>query len=264
MNRILLFLILLGPFFFSSCLMQKVQYVKNMTPDSLYNIKVSEALKIQPNDRLSIKIYSKDRELAAPFNTELGGYSLTLESEIVKGVNAENSFENGYLVDSDGNIDFPVFGKIKVSSLSMEEIKELISKMIKDNNYIEDPLVKVNLLNFKIMTMGTVENSVLNVTDGKITLLEAIVQAGGLNLHADATKVKVIREQNGERKLLIVNMEEYDMFNTEGYHLLQNDIVYVPQKNKLISPGTQSLWQVMGIFLGVISMTITSIALIKR
>ena len=112
--------------------------------------------------------------------------------------------------------------------------------------------------------MGTIQNKVLNIAERNITLLEAVVLAGGLNLQADATKVKVIREQNGERKLLIVNMEEYDMFNAEGYHLQQNDIVYVPQKNKLISPGTQSLWQVMGIFLGVISMTITSIALINR
>lgn len=264
MNRILLFLILLGPFFFSSCLMQKVQYVKNMTPDSLYNIKVSEALKIQPNDRLSIKIYSKDRELAAPFNTELGGYSLTLESEIVKGVNAENSFENGYLVDSDGNIDFPVFGKIKVSSLSMEEIKELISKRIKDNNYIEDPLVKVNLLNFKIMTMGTVQNSVLNVTDGKITLLEAIVQAGGLTLNSDASEVKIIREQNGERQLIVANLEDYDMFNSEAYYLQQNDIVYVPQKYRLMSPGTQSIWQVMGMVFGLVSVGLSVVAIYSK
>lgn len=264
MNRILLFLILLGTFFFSSCMMQKIEYVKNMSPDSLYNIKVASALKIQPNDRLSIKVFSKDKELSAPFNTELGGYSLTVESEVVKSVNSENSLENGYLVDSDGDIDFPVFGKIHVAGLSMEQIKELISKMIKEKKYIEDPLVKVNLLNFKIMTMGTIENSVLNISEGKISLLEAIVQAGGLSLNSDATRVTVIREQNGERKLLLVDMQDYNMFNSEAYNLQQNDIVYVPQKYKQLSPGTQSVWQIAGMLIGVVSLGLTAIALFAK
>lgn len=265
MNRIILLLPLLGIFLFSSCLMRKIEYVKDMTPDSLYQIKASDALKIQPNDRLAITVHSKNIELSAPFNTELGGYALATEADIIKGVNSDETFEKGYLVDMNGFIDFPVLGKIKVSELSTEEVRALVSKMIKENNYIDDPLVKVNLLNFKIMTMGTITNQVWTVPNGKITLLEAIIQAGGLTANSDASKIMIIREQGDERKLIITDMEQYDMFNSEAYHLQQNDIVYVSPKYKQVSPGTQSIWQMVGMLFGVASLTLTAAALfIKR
>lgn len=264
MNRILIIIGLLGVFLFSSCLMQKVEYVKNMSPDSLYNIKASETLKIQRDDRLLITVFSEDKELSAPFNTELGGYSLATENEVLKGVNATSTFEEGYLVDSNGDIEFPILGKIKVVGLSTDEISLLIAGIIKNNKYIKDPEVKVKLLNFKIMTMGVIRNEIISVENGKITLLEAIVKAGGLTANADATKVMVIRENGEERKLLINNMEDYDMFNSESYNLKQNDIVYVAPRYKQVSPGTQSVYQVVGMFFGAISLTLTSLLLIKN
>lgn len=261
MNRILIFFSLIVIFSFSSCMMSKVQYLKNMSPDSLYNIKASKALKIQANDRLSITVHSKNIELSAPFNTELGGYSLATDDDIIKGVNSDDSFEKGYLVLKDGSINFPILGKIKVTGLSTDEIENLIASQIISNNYISDPLVKVKLLNFKVMTMGEISNKVLTVTDGKITLLEAIVQSGGLTVNSDASKVMVIREHNGERKLLINNLEEYNMFNSEGYQLQQNDIVYVPAKFKQMTPGSQSTWQIVGMLIGVMSLGLSAAAL---
>lgn len=264
MNRILFFLTLLGLFLFSSCIMRKIEYVKDMSPDSIYNIKVTEALKIQPEDRLSILVLSKNIELAAPFNTNLGGYKLIDEAKVVDGVNTTNSFGEGYLVDAEGTIDFPIFGKIKVAGMSMDELEKHISTMLKENNYIEDPEIKVNLLNFKIMTMGNISNSIIQVQSGKITLLEAIVKSGGLKLDSDARSVRVIREEGGKQKLLVVDMEQYDMFNSEAYHLKQNDIVYVPQKYAELSPGTRSIWQVVGMVIGVVTLGITSVALFRK
>jgi len=264
MNRILLLLTFLSVFIFSSCLMRKIEYVKDMTPDSLYKIKSSEVLKIQPKDRLSITVHSKNIELSAPFNTDIGGYSLATESDIIKGINADETFEKGYLVDSDGNINFPVLGKIKVSGLSTDEIKNHIANLIIQNNYINDPLVKVNLLNFKVMTMGTITNKVLTVVDGKMTLIEAIVLSGGLTPNSDASKVMVIREEGGDRKMIVANLEKYDVFNSEGFDLRQNDIVYVAPKYKQVTPGTQSVWQTVGMLFGVISLGISAWAISSR
>lgn len=244
-------------FLMSSCMMRKVEYVKNMIPDSIYNIKASEALKIEPNDRLAISVYSENKELSAPFNTELGGYNLAIESSIVQGVNSTNTFEEGYLVGNDGFIEFPVLGKVKVEGLSVDEIRLLIAGRIKSNNYIDDAVVKVKLLNFKIMTMGVIRNESITVTDGKITLLEAIVAAGGLTPNSDAKRVKVIREIGNEMKLLETNMEDYNMFNSEAYHLKQNDIVYVAPKYKEVTPGTRSISQMVGLFSGLVSLAIT-------
>lgn len=264
MNRILIFCGLISLFLLSSCLMKKVEYFTNMSPDSLYNIKVSEALKIQPNDRLGITIRSKDAELAAPFNTDLGGYTLSTESEVIRSVNKDESFEVGYLVDKDGFITLPILGKIQVAGLSMDEVKLFVAKQLKDKNYIQDPDVKVKLLNFKIITMGTIQNSVYNVPDGKITLLEAIVKAGGLTPNSDATKVMVIREEGGERKMLVNNMEDYNVFNSESFYLQQNDIVYVAPKYKQVTPGTSSMWQTIGMVFSFITLTLTTIALINN
>jgi len=264
MNRIILFVALVNLFGFSSCLMNKVQYVKDMSPDSVYNIKVTEAMKIQPNDRLAITVNSKDIELAAPFNTDLGGYKLKTEKEVIDGVNANERFEEGYLVDEDGNIEFPILGKIQVGGLSTEDIRKLLTELIKSKGYLDDPEVKVKLLNFKIITMGAIENKTFNITEGKITLLEAIVNAGGLTAGSDATKVMVIREENGKRRMLVANLEKYDMFNSEAYNLKQNDVVYVAHKYKQVSPGTRSVWQMAAMVIGVISVSLTAYALLIK
>lgn len=264
MNRILLFLSL-SILFFSSCMMQKIQYVKNMSPDSIYQIKAAEVLKIQPNDRLSITVHSNNKELSAPFNTNPGGYSLITDSEILKTVNEDNTFDNGYLVDSEGYIEFPVLGRLKVVGLSIDEIETMISNKIKAANYINDAWVKVNLLNFKIMVMGELaSNQIISVPDGKITVLEAVIKSGGLTANSNASNVMVIREHNGTRKMIVVDFEKYNVFNSEAYHLQQNDIVYISAKYKSVSPGTQNVWQIVGMLFGVVSLSLTAIAIFAR
>lgn len=263
MYRILIFS-LVSVFFFSSCMMRKIEYVKDMSPDSLYKVKAAEALKIQSNDRISIKVHSKDFELSAPFNTHPGGYSLTTEKDVIKSIDTDNSFEEGYLVNKDGFIDFPILGKLKVSGLSTDEIQMLVTNRIKEENYIIDPLVKVNLLNFKVMVMGEIRNQIISVPDGRITLFEAIAKSDGINPNANAQRVVVIREQEGNRKLLTANLESYDVFDSEAYFLRQNDIVYVAPKYKQVTPGTQSVWQMVGMLFGVISLSVTAMALFNR
>ena len=244
----LLLLIITTLFFLSSCMMRKIEYVKDMTPDSLYKMRAAESLKIQPSDRLSITVHSKDSELSAPFNTTPGGYSLTTDPTILKSADADNTFEKGYLVDKDGFINFPTLGKLKVIGLSMEEIEKMIATKIKIGQYIDDPLVKVNLLNFKVIVMGELRNQVIPVPEGRITVFEAIV----------------VREQEGFVKLLTVNLESHDVFNSEAYLLQQNDIVYVAPKYKQVTPGTQSVWQMVGMLFGVVSLSITALALFNQ
>jgi len=120
------------------------------------------------------------------------------------------------------------------------------------------------LLNFKVMTMGTITNKVLTVVDGKMTLIEAIVLSGGLTPNSDASKVMVIREEGGDRKMIVANLEKYDVFNSEGFDLRQNDIVYVAPKYKQVTPGTQSVWQTVGMLFGVISLGISAWAISSR
>lgn len=263
MNRFLLVLITFGVFFFSSCLMKKIEYVKDMSTDSIYNIKASRIMKIQVEDRLSILVESENADLAIPFNRLVGGTTLLSDTKLVGEVNDNDNFEGGYLVDKDGFIEFPIFGKIKVEGLSTEEIEILIENLLAESNYIKKSEVKVKLLNFKIMMMGNVSNTILNVPEGKITILEAIVRNGGLNLTSDAKNVMVIREENGERRLLTVNMEKYDMFNSDVYNLQQNDIVYIKPKYGQLSPGFQNVWQVVGVIMGATSLILTSIVLFR-
>jgi polysaccharide export outer membrane protein len=210
----------------NSCIVgKKVIYVQDMQADTNYKVMKATSLHIQKNDRLSINISSRTPELAAPFNQ--GSYNINERGDVTAGA-AATAETKGYLVDGDGQIDFPILGSLQVGGKTLEEAKAMIQGRLVNDKLIGDPIVKVELINLKINMLGEVNRvGVLTVPDANITLLQAISQAGGLTVNAAADRITVIREENGQRKMVVNNIQSKEIFNSPTYYLQQNDIVYV-------------------------------------
>ena len=115
---------------------------------------------------------------------------------------------------------------MKAGGLTREELSDLLESEI--SKYVKDPLVSVQITNFKVTVIGEVAKpGTLNVTSDRISILDAIGQAGDLTINANRTNVLVVREENGEKKFGRIDLTETETFASPYYYLRQNDIVYV-------------------------------------
>lgn len=264
MKKCFLFLFIGSMLLFSSCLVsKKVVYVEDMLPDTTYSVMAAPTLRIQNGDRLDILVSSKMPELAAPFNQGTGVYQVDDKGDIVTN-SSVYSGNKGYLVDDQGLIDFPILGTLYIKGMTINEVKNIIKSQLISEKLISDPVIKIELLNLKISMMGEVNSvGVLDVPDGRITLLEAITRSGGLTINAAVDKINVIREENGERKVIISDLLSYDIFNSPGYYLQQNDIVYVQPRDAEITPKVQQNWRYIGTGVGLLGTVFAILNFIK-
>lgn len=245
-----------------SCILsKKMVYVKDMVADSAYLAMSTPVLKLQKGDRLNIVVSAKSPELAAPFNLEVGSYTVNEKGEVDRRT---SSYEKSYLVDDNGQIDFPILGRLDVLGLSLEQVKDVITNHIVNQQLISEPIVRVDLQNFKINVMGEVRRiGLIEVPDGKITILDALSEAGGLTLNGAPHKVVVIREENGQRTLVYNDLESTDIFTSPTFYLQQNDIVYVQPKGAEATPREQLGFRYASLGFSLLSVILTTIALLK-
>lgn len=245
--------------FFTACTStKKIIYLQDVVPLKQQEIEQKYEVIIHGDDLLAIMVNSRDPELALPFNMPMVSYQL--------GSNAGGQQRVlGYLVDTNGNIDFPILGEIHVEGLTRMQLTELIKNKLIEDDLIKDPIVTVQFLNFKISVMGEVGRpGSFTISGDRITLLEALSMAGDLTIYGRRDRVGVIRENNGKRTILFHDLRSADIFNSPCYYLQQNDIVYV-EPNKAKS-GQSSINQnnSIGVWVSVISLLTTIAVLIFK
>lgn len=182
---------------------------------------------IQKDDQLSITVGSKSPELALPFNTLLqNNSSAQLNNEANK---------DGYLVSPNGEIIFPILGKIHVIGLTHNELADTIANRIKREGYINDPTVTVKLLNYKISVLGEVNTPGMKKIDSdRVTIFEALSMAGDLTIYGKRENISIIREDNGKREIAYVDISNKNIFASPYYYLRPNDVLYIePNKKKV-------------------------------
>ncbi len=228
MSRIL-FLFLSALLALSSCVSSKdFVYLQDMQVGERYHFERKHEAVVHRDDRLSITVSCKQPELALPFNTQTASVKVSSTGEISS---APDGNDKGYRVDVDGNIDFPMLGKINVEGRTLAEVTQIIKNGIIEGNYIKNPLVAVDFLNFKYTVLGAVgSNGTFTVKGDRVTLLEAIANAGDLGTNARVDKVTVIREIGNDRQIFVHDLRSSDIFNSPCFYLQQNDIVYVEPK----------------------------------
>jgi polysaccharide export outer membrane protein len=190
---------------------------------------------IQPNDILSIAVTSLNNASTEVFNKPNNSF---VSTSSVTGANLQSP---GYLVNDEGNIQFPVLGSMKITGLTTNELRVKITKELLDRKLLVDPIVIVRQLNFKVSVLGEVSKpSVVNVPNEKISLLEALGLAGDITIYGRKDNVMVIREEDGVKKIKRLNMNSSEIFSSEYYYLKSNDIVYVEANNAKIANSTRS------------------------
>ncbi len=212
------------------------QGIDNLSEDKLAQLSTqSYSTKITYDDLLSITVSAWDPTSVTPFNPPV--YALAAQGE--EPVVASQAMYN-YLVDKEGNIKFPVIGTVHVEGLTKTEISEKLESLI--SKYVDNPLVNVQLLNFKVTLMGDFNRpGTYNIKNDRISILDAIGMAGELQLTANRTNIMVIREADGKKEIHRMDITNPNIFESPCFYLQQNDVVYVePIASKLKSRSSST------------------------
>lgn len=208
--------------FVNSCVSPKeIVYFQNL-PEEFANLdSVQNNFKIKSNDILSITVTAYDPSAVQPFN-------LVLESR--GGVLSQNQ---GYLTDAEGYINFPVLGKVKAAGLSRAELGQELTSRISE--YILDPIVTINVLNFRVSILGAVNSpGSYSVQGERLTLTEAISLAGDLSIVGQRDNVLVLRETDGKKNYAYLDLRDAKIMESDYFYLEQNDLIYVQPNNKVV------------------------------
>ncbi|MDR1683082.1 MAG: polysaccharide biosynthesis/export family protein [Candidatus Symbiothrix sp.] len=235
-----------------------------MKEDRAYPVMEQQEIKIQQNDKLSITVSAKNPELAEPFNVGTGGTYRVGDNSNISESSASVIKEKGYVVNENGDINFPVLGRIHAEGLTKLELGEFIRKRLIEEGQLKEPFVSVELLNLKIMMMGETSVGILSVDESRITLLEALTRAGGIKDNGRMDKVGVIREEDGVRRLMITDVRSTAVFDSPCFYLQQNDIVYVYPKATEVSRRFQSNWSMISILTSMSTLVLYALLLNKN
>ncbi|MBU3024428.1 polysaccharide biosynthesis/export family protein [Zobellia galactanivorans] len=242
-------LLVLSAVLLSSCATRKeVVYFQNTGDFETLVDKNSFTPKFKVDDLVSIYVSTLDSEASAPFNLFRGGSEGGIRPEQVD-----------YLIDKEGEIDFPVIGKIKIAGLSGEEVRVLLRDKLSD--YLKDPIINIRLRNFSISVLGEVHRPGTYPVDGeRITIMEALGLAGDLTIKGKRENVMVIRDFDGTKVYTRIDLTKKEALSSPVYYLTQNDVVYVEPNNSAIKSST--LDNRASIYVSVASLLITSTVLL--
>ena len=183
-------------------------------------------IKVRPKDKLSILVNAQDPKLTNMFNLPIVsqqiGQESTGSSGTIRGV-------SGYTVDSFGDINFPVLGKIRVEGMTREQIADYLTKQLKEQELIKDPVVTVEFMNLGVSVLGEVNKpGRISINRDNMTILDALSEAGDLTIFGKREKVLVLRQEDGKQRVYGVNLCSADhIYTSPVYYLQQNDVVYV-------------------------------------
>jgi polysaccharide export outer membrane protein len=220
----------LGVLLLSSCGVQykQVPYFQNLTDSGMVQEEISNysIIKIQKEDILAITVASLNAEASAIFNM---GNTSSMQGSSTPNVNPSLT-ANGFMVDQNGNIQLPMVGSIQVAGLTTAAARDLIqTKLIP---FLKEPVVSLRLVNFKVSVLGDVARpGVYPVQNERISLSEALGLAGDLTITALRHNVLLIREVQGKRQYVRLDLHKKDVFNSPYYYLQNNDVIYVQPSN---------------------------------
>ena len=204
---------------------KKINYLQDVNEDTSMSMTVNKGIIIQPQDQLSIIVTSRDPKMAVPFNLSVSTFYTGSELSSSGGASQRIT---GYIVDNSGDINFPSLGEVHVSGLNRWELQDLIRDKLSDSGLLKDAVVTVEFLNFKVSVLGEVTSpGTYTVTGDKITIFQALALARDLTIYGQRENVRVIREQNGQRQIYVLDLTDSEIFNSAAYYLQQNDVVYV-------------------------------------
>ena len=209
----------------SSCVTYKhVRYLQDMPKEGLPITENLEAT-VAPYDELRIYVLSntgKDDELLKPFNA-------VANAAYFGGNNGGSSL--GYLVNAEGDIEFPILGKLHVGGLTRLQVQDTIASHLESNGYIKNPLVVARLMNFRVYMLTSSGGKVLNIANERCTFLEALAMAGGIDWYTRRDRIGVMREVDGKRVVHYLDPRSTAIFDDDFFVLQQTDIIFTEERS---------------------------------
>ena len=250
--RIFLFPAFVILFFLFSCKSQQkiTNYLQHIDTAGTLTVTMPEP-RIQKGDLLSVKVYSQsaDPRTDIPYN---------LPEQTSAGT---TSAATGFLVDEEGNIDYPRVGTLHVEGLKKEELAQALKEKLV--SVLNSPSVIVRFLNYRITVLGEVSNpGNFSLPTERVTILEALGLAGDITEYGRRDSVKVAREVNGQMQIGYVNLTSGELFASPYYRLQQNDVVFVEQNKRKEDLAVVQQQQVFAQRLGIVASIVSTLAIV--
>jgi len=233
---------------------KKVPYFQDLSRTQITreNIDNYTTFTIQPHDQLAISVGSKNPEADAVFGNNLQN----------AGTNPGNA-NYGYTVNDKGQVKLPLLGLVKVAGLTTDELSELMQKNLAP--FLSAPTVTVTVINFKVAVLGDVlRPNVYSSNSERLTIPEALSLAGDLNITAKRENIVLVRERDGKREYIPIDLNSKDIFKSPYFYLKSNDLIYVtPGKSKLSTVSDKG-YQNASLIIGALSVIAIAISLFKN
>lgn len=215
---------LLGAMVLTGCRTeQRYLYVEDAPHDTPMPITNNYDATIYPNDQLYIYVGSQSPSTVKAFNQE------TNTDKVI----SNRSALKGYLVSQSGHIVFPILGRIEVAGMTRSELERRLETMLIDGQYVTDPVVTVNLMNFHVTVIGEVKQPRVVVAEGsRLTIFEALAQCGDITIDGLRTNVVVVRSGVNTQTVDTLDLTRKEVLSSPYYYLQQNDIVFVEPTEK--------------------------------
>lgn len=242
-----------------------IDYLQNIEQTAIDASVQSSNFTIQPGDMLMISVTAKDNEVAKPFNqnyssSDISQYTIPSNNLPMQGQSSISG--PTYIVDSKGNIQFPILGELKTGGKTAEQFRDDIKELL--TRYIKNPGVNIRTTNFKITVLGEVNKpGAYVIPDGQsMSVLGALGLAGDLTIYGQRKNVLVVRNVDGITTKQYIDLTDAASFNSPYYYVKQNDVIYVtPNKTR---KNSSSYGPQTGIFISIASVVVGLLALIFR
>lgn len=231
---------------------RQILYFQDIDDVTLEPLSTEYEAVIKKDDRLSIIVSGPDKSVTAPYNLTLGemgasGYS--------SGRPEESTLS--YLVDANGDIDFPILGTVHVEGMTRTQLVAYLTEQISRD--VRNPIVYVGIKNYKVTVLGEVRNpGTYTIDSEKISILQAIGRAGDLTLTAQRSGIILIREVDGILTHTKIDLRSSDILDSPYFFLQQNDVLYIPPSPTRVASATTAT----GIWSVILSSVTTLIAVI--
>lgn len=269
-KKMLLGAAMTGILLVSSCSTPKnITYFQGLNKGSIVEAAKVLDIKVKPGDKLSIMVSTQDPSLSQLFN--LVTSQNRIENTSTTSTTGGNGYVSYYTVDSYGDINFPVAGKIHIAGLTREQVAEKIVSELTSRNLVKEPIATVEFANTHVVVIGEVASpGRYNFNEDHITIIDAIAMAGDLTVNGVRDNILVLRQTaEGMQEAHRVNLLNiHELASSPAYYLQQDDVIYVEPNDKKKrettpngnTPYTPSFWVSMGSFAVTIATLIITLA----
>lgn len=235
-------------FLFNCVSSNKINYFEKNNSINLNEMLLDYEPTLQKGDILTINVSAIENEAALPFN-------------LFEAPNSPNLIPLPYIVNAEGEINFPVLGKIKVINLTTKELTENLTERL--SPYLKMPIVNIRITNFQVTVLGEVKTpGRFFILNERISILDALGLAGDLTIYGDRQNITLVREKDGKRNFQKIDLTDKNLFNAPYFYLSQNDALYVASNKTKVN--SSSVGPNTSVVISSISILVTLIAILVR